>query len=221
LRPDRGLDFHAANLRARTGDFEGGAALLERMLDENPDDDEVLYQLGVLYGVAQETDRALYYMQEVLARNPDNAQALNYIGYTWVERGQNLDEAERMIEHAVRLSPDDGYIADSLAWVYYMKARPLMGGERRSEGVALLNRAVEQLDLAVELTGGDPVVSEHLGDVYLLLDEEERALHFYREAVGLEPREDEQPKLYEKLDRLQRELGRDPKSSSGEASDER
>jgi tetratricopeptide (TPR) repeat protein len=221
LRPDRALDFHAANLRARTGDFEGGAALLERMLDENPDDDEVLYQLGVLYGVAKKTDRALYYMQQVLERNPDNAQALNYIGYTWVERGENLDEAERMIKHAVRLSPDDGYIADSLAWVYYMRARPLMGGERQSEGVALLRQAVEQLDIAVELTGGDPVVSEHLGDVYLLLDEDERALKFYREAIELQPRQDEQPDLHEKLDRLQRELGVPGGAAPGEASDGR
>ena len=207
LRPDRGLDFHAASLRARTGDFDGGVAMLEVMLEESPDDDEVLYQLGVLYGVHKETDRALEYMQAALQHNPDNAQALNYIGYTWAERGENLDEAERLIEHALRLSPHDGYIADSLGWVYYMRARPLMAGDRQPEGITLLHQALEQLDLAVELTGGDPVVSEHLGDVHLLLDERQRALDYYEEALDLTPREDEQPNLMDKLEQLRGEFG--------------
>jgi tetratricopeptide (TPR) repeat protein len=207
LRPDRGLDFHAASLRARTGDFEGGVALLKAMLVENPADDEVLYQLGVLYGLHGSSDQAMLYMQEVLDHNPDNAQALNYIGYSWAERGENLDEAERLIKLAVKLSPRDGYIADSLGWVYYMRARPMLGSDLDAEGRALLQLALEQLDLAVELTGGDPVVSEHLGDVYLLLEDRRRALDYYEEAVELKPREDEQPDLMDKLEGLRQELG--------------
>lgn len=214
LRPDRGLDFHAASLRARTGDFPGGLALLEGLLEETPDDEEVLYQLGVLYGGEKDTDQALGYMQRVLEQNPENAQALNYIGYTWAERGQNLDEAERLIEQAVSLAPRDGYILDSLGWVYAQRARPLLEGERRQEGLDLLDRALEQLTLAAELTDGDPVVSEHIGDVYLLLDQQDRALQFYEEAVGQNPREDEQPNLYDKLDRLRRDLD----AGSGRAS---
>lgn len=212
LRPDRGLDFHAASLRARTGDFAGGLALLEGMLGRSPNDEEILYQIGVLYGIHKDVDQALHYMQRVLEQNPENAQALNYIGYTWAERGENLDEAERLIEQAVSLAPRDGYILDSLGWVYYMRARPLLEGTRRDEGLELLGRAIEQLNLADELTGGDPVVSEHLGDVYLLLDERQRALEYYEEAVDQNPREDEQPHLYEKLDRLRRALGRDPRA---------
>ena len=207
LRPDRGIDFHAASLRARTGDFAGGLALLEEMLEESPDDEEVLYHLGVLHGTQKNVDEALVYMQRVLEHNPENAQALNYIGYTWAERGENLDEAERLIEQAVSLAPRDGYILDSLGWVYYQQARPLLDGERHQEGLELLGRALEQLTLADELTGGDPVVSEHIGDVYLLLDQQDRALQYYEEAVGQNPRIDEQPNLHEKLDRLRRELG--------------
>jgi tetratricopeptide (TPR) repeat protein len=207
LRPERGLDFHVASLRARSGDFEGGVALLEDLLIETPEDDEVLYQIGVLYGLNGDADRALEYMQAVLAHNPDSAHALNYIGYTWAERGENLDDAERMIRQALSLKPKDGYIADSLAWVYYMKARPMMEDGRRGEGMELLEEARRQLDIAVELTGGDPVVSEHLGDVYLLMDERDRALEYYEEAVDLKPREDEQPDLHDKLDRLRRETG--------------
>jgi tetratricopeptide (TPR) repeat protein len=213
LRPDRGLDFHAASLRARIGDFEGGVAILEGMLAESPKDSEILYQLGVLHGLDKQVDEALGYMQAVLERDPNNAQALNYIGYTYAERGQNLEEAERMIEAALKLSPEDGYIADSLGWVYYMRARNVLAGSDSGEATALLELALKQLDLAVELTGGDPVVSEHLGDVYLLLEQRDRALHYYEEAVQLEPREDEQPDLQDKLERLRTEMGAAPAQS--------
>jgi Flp pilus assembly protein TadD len=65
---------------------------------------------------------------------------------------------------------------------------------------------VTELERAVELTGGDPVISEHLGDTYLLMDDKQRALQLFEEAVAQEPREGEQPKLLEKLETLQREL---------------
>jgi tetratricopeptide (TPR) repeat protein len=216
LRSERSLDFQAASLRARTGDFDGGVAMLQAMLAENSADVEVLYQLGVLYGINKDMDRSLFYMNRVLEYNPENAQALNYVGYTWVERGENLDQAEELIEQAVRLSPRDGYIADSLGWVYYMRARPLIDGARRSEGLELLEKAIVQLVLAMELTGGDPVVSEHLGDVYFLMDERQRALHYYEEADAMSPRLDEQPLLREKIESLREELGR-----AGEASEDR
>jgi Flp pilus assembly protein TadD len=216
LRSERSLDFQVASLRARTGDFDGGVAMLQAMLEENPADVEVLYQLGVVYGINKDMDRSLFYMNQVLEYNPENAQALNYVGYTWVERGENLDRAEQLIEQAVRLSPRDGYIADSLGWVYYMRARPLIDGARRSEGLELLEKAIVQLVLAMELTGGDPVVSEHLGDVYFLMDERQRALDYYEEADAMSPRLDEQPLLKEKIESLRQELGR-----AGEASEDR
>ena len=214
LRSERILDFQAAALRARSGDFEGGVELLKAMLVDDPADVEALYQLGVLYGIHKDTDQSLFYMTQVLEHSPQNAQALNYVGYTWVERGENLDRAEELIEQAVRLSPRDGYIADSLGWVYYMRARPLIEGPRRNEGLELLEKAIVQLILAMELTGGDPVVSEHLGDVYLLMDERKRALHFYEEAENMSPRVDEQPLLREKIQKLRDEF-RVPGEGSG------
>jgi len=207
LQPNPQLDFRAAALHWRTGDFDGGVKILQAMLDENPEDDEILYQMGVLYGLDKRVDEALSYMQRALEKNPDNAHALNYIGYTWAERGENLDEAEKLILRALALRPDDGYITDSLGWVYYMRARPLVGAGRMEDARVLLERAREQLGAAALLTGGDPVVSEHLGDVHVLLDQKERALEFYEEAVKLEPRVEEQPDLMEKLEELRRELG--------------
>ena len=70
----------------------------------------------------------------------------------------------------------------------------------------MLDQAHEHLVLAAELTGGDPVVSEHLGDVHLLMGNKARALEFYEQAIELEYREDEQPDLIEKLEGLREEL---------------
>jgi len=204
--PSRQLDLYAASLRAKSGDFDGAVSFLRGLLDASPGDEELLYNLGVIHGEAGQSPEALRYMQQVLDKNPNHPGALNYVGYSLAENGDDLDRAEQMISKALEQRPDDGYITDSLGWVYYMRARPLLQAGRVDAGRALLERAIRELEKAAELTGGDPVISEHLGDAYLALEDRQRALAFYEEAVNLEPREGEQPKLREKLERLRREL---------------
>jgi tetratricopeptide (TPR) repeat protein len=143
----------------------------------------------------------------VLEKAPDHAGALNYVGYTWAEQGTNLGRAEEYVTRALAIRPEDGYIADSLGWIYYMRARPLLDAGQRQEGLALLDRALRELLRAAELTGGDPVISEHLGDAFLLQGDRQRALQMYREAIELGPRPNEQPELPAKYERLRLELG--------------
>jgi tetratricopeptide (TPR) repeat protein len=206
IEPSRPLELYSAQLLSKSGDFEGAIGFLEDLLEAQPDDDEVLYNLGVVYGEEDRHEQAISYMRRALELNPDNASALNYIGYTFAERGENLDEAEEMIMRAIELRPEDGYIVDSLGWVYYMRARALVEAGRREQAKRYLERAISELERADELTGGDPVISEHLGDTYLLLDDRRRALDLFLEAVKLGPRIEEQPHLQEKLEALQREL---------------
>jgi len=205
-KPTRPRELYSATLRAKAGDFDGAVAYLEGLLLKDPDDDELLFNLGVVFSEAKRTQEALEYMERAIEQNPNNASALNYVGYTWAEQGDNLDRAEDYIVRALDLRPDDGFIIDSLGWVYYMRARPLFDTGRKEEAKKYLDRALRELLRAQELTGGDPVVSEHLGDAYLLLDQKKRALQNYREAVDLTPREGEQPDLLEKLEALQREI---------------
>ena len=204
--PSLERDFLVAHLMSRSGDLAGGAALLETLREADPDNMEILYNLGSLYGAARDMERALVYMQQVLERDPDHADALNYIGYTWAEQGVHLDQAEAMIQRALAQRPKDGYITDSLGWVYYMRARPLLEAGEVQHGRSWLVRAVAELERARRLTGGDPLISEHLGDVYFLLDQRERALEFYEEAVESKPDPRDEPALREKLERLRREI---------------
>jgi len=210
LRPHRQLDFHAAALRVQLGDFDGGVALLESLLDGSDADAEVFFQLGAHYGTAGRHDEAIRWMQRVLEIAPDDANALNYIGYSWADRGERLAEAESMIRRALEVSPDDGFITDSLGWVFYRQAEQAMSASRRDEAMGLLEQAREALVRAAELTGGDPVVAEHLGDVMRLSGDESAALDYYEEAVELGVRESEQPDLLDKLEALRRKLGRTP-----------
>jgi len=206
-KPSRDLDVYAASLQARSGDTSGAVEALERLLEASPQDDDLMYQIGVIYGDAKRFDESLIWMQRALSQNPDNANALNYLGYTWADQGRNLDQAEQMIVHALALKPNDGFITDSLGWVYYMRARALQQDGRHEEGRAQLGRAIEKLELADELSGGDPVISEHLGDAYRMQGDPRRALERYRQALDQEPRPGEQPELRRKYDELHRELG--------------
>ena len=206
VEPSRSLELYSATLQAKSGDLEGAVVYLEGLIVQEPDNDELLYNLGVVYGEGKYREEAISTMQRALALNPDNASALNYIGYTWAEKGENLDEAEEMIQRAIALRPEDGYIVDSLGWVYYMRALPLVEAGRRDEADGYIQRALEELKRADDLTGGDPVISEHLGDTYLLLDERRLAFEKFREAVELGPRDGEQPDLAEKFEALRREF---------------
>ena len=207
LRPNSRLQLYAASLRVNLGDFDGAVEFLQDLLAASPEDDEILYGLGVIYSENDQPLEAIRHMKRAVDLNPDNASALNFIGYTWAERGENLDEAEALIVRALALRPEDGYIVDSLAWVYYMRARSLLeAGTRKEQAQAYLDRSLAELARAQKMTGGDPVISEHIGDAYILKGERRRALDEFEEAVALGVRENEQPEFYEKLEALRREF---------------
>jgi tetratricopeptide (TPR) repeat protein len=102
---------------------------------------------------------------------PDHPFLLNYLGYTWVDRGENLEEALDMIERAVNQRPMDGFITDSLGWAYYRLGR--------------YDEAVIQLERAVEYEPGDPVINDHLGDAYWMVGRRAEARFQWRRAISL------------------------------------
>jgi len=127
-------------------------------------------------------------MKEVLRLNPNHADALNYLGYSYSERGIHLDEALKLIEKAMTLKPNMGYITDSLGWVYYK--------------LGDYQRAVTELQKANLLTPDDSTISEHLADSYLKLNRIEKAAEFYEKALKLEPKPDQKERLEKKIKEL-------------------
>jgi len=109
-------------------------------------------------------------LRTVIARDPENASALNFLGYLFAEHDRDLEEAEGLIRRALEQDPDNGAYLDSMGWVYYRLGR--------------FQEAREDLERAVKLTRGDPVVLEHLGDVYKSLKLFELAREQYRLSLG-------------------------------------
>ena len=110
------------------------------------------YMRGVARDQAGDWDGAERDLKQALALSPDEPEVLNYLGYSWVDRGVDLSGAKAMIERAVAAKPDSGAIVDSLGWAYYRLGQ--------------YPQAVEQLERAAELEPADPDINDHLGDAY-------------------------------------------------------
>jgi tetratricopeptide (TPR) repeat protein len=112
----------------------------------------LFYFRGIAFERAGEWAKAEPDFQKALQLQPDQPAVLNYLGYSWIEKRMNLDQALGMVEKAVELRPNDGYIVDSLGWAHYQLGN--------------YEEAVKHLERAVELRPEDPVINDHLGDAY-------------------------------------------------------
>ena len=83
---------------------------------------EIYFRLAVVYDKKKEPEESRRYISKVLELEPNNPDALNFLGYMYVSQGKDLVEAERLIQSALALKPEAGYIIDSLGWVYYKKS---------------------------------------------------------------------------------------------------
>jgi len=145
----------------------------------------LFYARGVASERAKNWPRAEADFTRALELRPDQPLVLNYLGYSWVEQGVNIERAKRMIERAVAQRPNDGYIVDSLGWVLY-RLGDFAG-------------AVPHLEKAVELRPGDPTINDHLGDAYWAVGRKSEARFQWRRALGLSPDVDQVPRIEEKL----------------------
>lgn len=116
---------------------------------------------------------------------PGEATALNYLGYSWVERGENIEEAFKLIEQAVAIEPNSGAFIDSLGWAHYQR------GE--------YEEAVGHLEQAAMLEPADPTVTDHLGDVYWRLGRKQEAGYQWQRVLELEPGDALRASVEEKL----------------------
>jgi tetratricopeptide (TPR) repeat protein len=133
---------------------------------------EIHFRLAVLYEKQKNRAGSIQQIKKVLELDPDNPDAQNFLGYTYAEKGVNLDEAERLIRAALQTKPNSGPIIDSLGWVLYKKGQ--------------YDQAAVQLERAHRIMPRDATVAEHLGDAYLKLGRYRSALRIYRQALGME-----------------------------------
>jgi Flp pilus assembly protein TadD len=131
-------------------------------------------------------DQAETDFRTALELNPGQPLVLNYLGYSLVEKGMKIEEAQKMIEDAVAARPDDGYIADSLGWVLFTQGK--------------YADAIDPMERAIELVPDDPIINDHLGDVYWKVGREREAEFQWRRALSFEPSEEEAVRIRAKLE---------------------
>jgi tetratricopeptide (TPR) repeat protein len=163
--------------------------ILNHGLSVSKDDPTLLFKLGVCMDKSDKKDECIRIMKKVIEIDPENAEALNYLGYTYAEKGIKLDEADKLISKALELKPDDGYITDSLGWVYYQRGA--------------YAKASELLQKAAKMTSYDPIITEHLGDSYTKENRLKQALSVYKKALGKLTDNEQKIKLEKKIKALE------------------
>ncbi len=124
--------------------------------------------------------------RQALVLQPDQPQVLNYLGYSFLDRNEKLDEALDMIKRAVAAEPESGYIIDSLAWALYRLGR--------------YDEAVEPMEKASLLEPVDAVVTDHLGDVYWSVGRKLEAAFQWQRAASFKPEEKDAARIKRKLE---------------------
>ncbi|MDE1933001.1 tetratricopeptide repeat protein [Bradyrhizobium sp.] len=166
------------------GTYSHGIDLLPKETDKNAW--VYYYYRGICEERDKQWNKAEADMRKALDLQPEQPHVLNYLGYSWIDQGVNLDEAMKMIKRAVEQRPDDGYIVDSLGWAYYRTGN--------------YDEAVKNLERAVDLKPEDPTINDHLGDAYWRVGRKLEAKFQWAHARDLKPEPEELPKIEAKIE---------------------
>ncbi len=134
--------------------------------------DRLLFNRAMAYDKLKRWPEAEKDLKLYVERNPEDAHGLNYLGYSWADRGENLQEAFNLIQKASQLAPGDGFISDSLGWVLFRMNR--------------LEESLAKMREAVRLEAEDSTIREHLGDVLFALGQKEEALDVWKKALAMD-----------------------------------
>lgn len=178
--------YFAAQFYQSQSMYTDAVPLVDRVLEQRPESIQALFLRGAALERAGDLDASAETFLRLLELEADHAPTLNYLGYMWVEQGQRLDDALRFIQRAVSFEPDNGAYVDSLGWALFKQKR--------------FDEARIHLEWAARLMPDDPTIFEHLGDLYLELQETELAVKAYQDAVDLGG--DEVQRVIDKLEAL-------------------
>jgi tetratricopeptide (TPR) repeat protein len=186
------LLFYLGSFYEERDDMPAAATTYEAGLSADPKSGRIKFRLAVVYDKLQRRDDSIALMSQVVKDEPQNASALNYLGYTYADMGIELDRAEELIKAALKIKPEDGYIVDSLGWVYFKQGK--------------FELAQNVLKRAAELVPDDPVILEHLGDAYERNGATRQALESYRQALEKKIDDNQRQSLMRKIDQLEAQL---------------
>jgi tetratricopeptide (TPR) repeat protein len=178
------------NLQRSRKQFVEAAATYTKALELSTKPEKSLWSLYYYRGIAYERQKqwpkAEADFKKALDLFPDQPLVLNYLGYSWVDQGMNLDDAFKMLRRAVELRPTDGYVVDSLGWAHYKLGQ--------------YDQAVKELERAIELKSSDPVINDHLGDAFWRVGRKLEAHFQWNHARDLKPEPEDLERIVKKID---------------------
>ena len=169
---DMRLVVAEAQLLRSAGRHADAFAFLAKMLEQHPDDPDLIYETALAAEKLNQLDVMERHLQHLIALKPDSAQGYNALGYAFADRNLRLDEAEKLIDKAVSLAPDDAAILDSKGWLLFRQGK-------LTEALEVLRRAFAKLP--------DGEIAAHLGEVLWALGQRDEAMAVWREAAKAHP----------------------------------
>lgn len=161
-----------ASLLDEQEEYEESYKMLSKAVKKFPKNTQILFFLGSTLDRLGKTDKSIDKFKKVLDIDSQHIQALNYLAYTYAERNKNLDEAMELARRALEIQPNDGYIMDTIGWIYFKK------GE--------IKPAIRYLEAAYQKKPTESIVAEHLGDAYYKYQMVQKAKKMYLKAVEIE-----------------------------------
>ncbi len=165
--------FYTAVIHSRNDQFELAKEGYDRLLKSNPDD------IGLRFSRASMDERLGHFedaekeFKWVIQKDPENAMALNYLGYMYADKGIKLRESRDLIERALKIDPENGAFLDSYAWVLYKMGK--------------YEEALVQMKKALNTETEDPLLYDHEGDIYAALKQDAQARESWQKALELKP----------------------------------
>ncbi len=160
------------------GVLAGAAKLFEK-------NDQIFFFLGSIQDKSGMRKECLESMKKSIELNPENVQALNYLGYTMTDMDDHLVDAQKYIERALKLKPQDAYITDSYGWLLFREGK--------------FKESITVLEGAYKLKTDEAIIAEHLGDAYLRFSLPDKARQMYIRAATLETDEKNLKKIKGKI----------------------
>ncbi len=152
--------------------YDAAVTVFQEGIQHNPANADLHFNLGTTYDKLDQFDKVVQEMERTLSLEPEHADALNYLGYSYADRGVKVEQALKLTQRAVELKPNNGYYIDSLGWALFKVGRSA--------------EALETIDRALSLVFDDAVIFEHLGEIYLQREEREKAQKAWARSIELD-----------------------------------
>tara|TARA_B100000902_G_C27306467_1_gene915771 strand:- start:102 stop:1787 length:1686 start_codon:yes stop_codon:yes gene_type:complete len=179
--PNLKIRFDIANFYKNSKKYEKAIEHYSKIISLLDEDSylksDLLYRRGSSYERLKKFTKSDKDLLNSIKVNPNDAYALNYLAYSWLERDFKIDEAMRMLKKAYSIKNDDPYIIDSIGWAYYL--------------IDDYHEAEKYLKRAVELMPDDPIVNDHYGDILWKLNRKLQARYFWKNVLNFDDADDD------------------------------